>query len=173
MRSLTPGARSGYFTRRAALHALVFAGLWLLLTGGDFGTWYLGVVAVLTATAVSMRLFPEGPGWRWTFGGAARFVPFFVRQSISGGLDVAIRAIRPSMPLDPDLIEYETSLENPTALAFMANIISLLPGTLGTEVKGRRIFIHSLVGERQAMDGARDLETRVADLFGLTEEGGA
>jgi multicomponent Na+:H+ antiporter subunit E len=162
-----------YFTRRAALHALVFSGLWLLLTGGDFGTWYLGAVAVAAATVVSIRLFPEGPGWRWTVGGTVRFAPFFVRQSISGGFDVALRAIRPSMPLDPELVEYETSLENPTALAFMANVVSLLPGTLGTEVKGRRIVIHSLVGARRATDGARDLETRVADLFGLSREGSA
>jgi multicomponent Na+:H+ antiporter subunit E len=73
------------------------------------------------------------------------------------------------MPLEPDLVEYETSLGNPTALAFMAGVVSLLPGTLSTEVRENKILIHSIVGESQAKEGARDLEIRVADLFGLSE----
>lgn len=154
------------------LHALVFAALWLVLTGGDLGTWYLGAAAILAATAVSLWLFPEGPGWRWTLSGAARFAPFFLWQSLSGGFDVALRAIRPSMPLEPDLVEYETSLENPTAIAFMAGVVSLLPGTLATEVRGNEILIHSIVGESRATEGARNLETRISELFGLPEGGG-
>lgn len=157
---------------RAALHALVFAALWLLLTGGDLGTWYLGVLAVAAATAMSMWLFPAGPGRRWTLGGAARFVPFFIRQSLEGGFDVALRAIRPSMPLEPELVEYESSLTNPMVLAFMAGVGCLLPGTLSTEVRENKILIHSLIGESRAKEGARRLEARVADLFGLSEEEG-
>lgn len=74
------------------------------------------------------------------------------------------------MPIQPDLIEYETSLASRTALVFTAGVLGLVPGTLVTEVKERRILIHSLVGERQARENARELEEKVADLFGLKQD---
>lgn len=146
MRALIPDAAMEYLTglnlRRVAARLVVFSVFWFLLTGGDFGTWYLGAAAVVLATAISLSIVPREPGWRWTVSGTARFVPFFLWQSLSGGTDVALRALRPDMPLEPDLVEYESSLSNPTALAFMVAVVSLLPGTLGTEVDGKKIYIH-------------------------------
>ncbi len=153
--------------RRAVPRAVVLVLLWLVLTGGDTDAWYIGALAVVAGTLGSLAVLPGGYGWRWTAGGLARFVPFFVRETLSGGTDVALRALRPSMPLDPEIVPYESRLPLNAARVFMAGVISLLPGTLSAELKGRHLQVHSLMGADQALKNLDKLETRVADLFGL------
>lgn len=152
--------------RRAALRLALLALLWLVLTEGDTSTWYIGALAVVAGTLASLALLPEY-SWRWTTGGFVRFVPFFVWQSLSGGTDVALRAVRPSMPLEPGLLSYESRLPLNAARVFMANTISLLPGTLSAELEGRHLRVHSLAGADEALKNLDKLENRVADLFGL------
>lgn len=53
-------------------------------------------------------------------------------------------------------------------------MISLLPGTLSTDLRGRELHIHALFGTPEELQaGTAELESRVADLFGehLREEG--
>lgn len=149
------------------MRLVAFSALWLLLTGGDLGTPYVGALAVVSAAALSVYLLPAGSGWRWTPGGTLRFVPFFLWQSLSGGFDIALRALRPSLPLEPELVEYRFSLTDRTARLFITGTVGLLPGTLGARLEGDTMYVHSLVGERAAAEGAKELEVRVADLFGL------
>ena len=152
--------------RRGAPRVVILVALWLVLTEGDTGTWYIGALAVIAGTLGSLVLLPAY-SWRWTAGGLVRFVPFFVWQSLSGGTDVALRAVRPSMPLEPELLSYESQLPLNAARVFMANTLSLLPGTLSAELEGRRLRVHSLAGADEALKNLDKLETRVADLFGL------
>ncbi|MBE0509552.1 MAG: Na+/H+ antiporter subunit E [Chromatiales bacterium] len=42
--------------------------------------------------------------------GWLRFIPFFLLQSLLGGIDVARRAFHPRTPLSPTLIRYPLSL---------------------------------------------------------------
>jgi len=152
--------------RRAALRLALLALLWLVLTGGDTSTWYIGALAVVAGTLASLALLP-GHSWRWTVGGLVRFVPFFVWETLSGGIDVALRALRPSMPLEPEIVPYESRLPLNAARVFMAGVTSLLPGTLSAELEGRRLRVHSLAGADEALENLDKLENRVADLFGL------
>ncbi len=152
--------------RRGAVRAIALVVLWIVLTGGDTGTWYIGVLAVVAGTLGSLAMLPEY-SWRWTAGGLVRFVPFFVWETLSGGTDVALRAVRPSMPLTPDIVSYESRLPLNAARVFMANTVSLLPGTLSAELEGSHLRVHSLAGADQALENLNKLEARVADLFGL------
>ena len=140
--------------------------LWWVLSGGDAGSWLIGVPVILGATVLGLALRPSG-GWRWTLTGAVRFVPFFLRQSLGGGVDVALRALRPGRPLHPAFVDYELRLAENPARVFMANVISLLPGTLSAQLEGRRLRVHTLTRGQEVPDDLQDLESRVAALFGL------
>ncbi|MBA2442107.1 MAG: Na+/H+ antiporter subunit E [Rubrobacter sp.] len=144
----------------------LFALLWLVLTESDPEGWYIGVLFVVAGTLGSIVLRPDYR-WRLTLGGSARFAPFFLRESLFGGTDVAVRAMRPSMPLEPELVEYRSRLSESGPRIFMTSVISLLPGTLSAELEDRNLRIHSLVGARQAIENVQYLEVRVADLFGV------
>ncbi|WP_162924597.1 Na+/H+ antiporter subunit E [Rubrobacter indicoceani] len=154
-----------------AIWAVLLSALWLMLTGGSTSNWYIGVLAVVAGAALGVYLGRGGSGWSLKVGGALRFAPFFLLRSLSGGLDVAVRAVRPSLPLELEMVEFEFSIENHPARIFMVCVLGLLPGTLGARLEGDRLHIHSLVGGESALEGAVELESKVADLFGLDAPG--
>lgn len=141
-----------------------FALLWVVLTGGTPGSWLAGGLAVVTAALMSMALRPPRP-WRGRFLGLLRFLPFFCRQSLLGGIDVAQRALAPGIRLNPVLLEYPLALPPGTARIFLLNTVSLLPGTLSADLRGDQLIVHGLDGERPLARDLRRLEARVADLF--------
>lgn len=144
---------------------LGFALLWMVLTGGAADSWSAGGLAVATAALASLALRPERP-WRVRLGGALRFVPFFVRQSLRGGLDVTRRAFSPALPLDPVLVEHSLRLPPGTARLFLLNTVSLLPGTLSADLRGDLLLVHGLDASLPLVEDLRRLETLVAELFG-------
>ncbi|MES9944702.1 MAG: Na+/H+ antiporter subunit E [Candidatus Thiodiazotropha sp.] len=55
------------------------------------------------------------------------------------GLDVAWRAFHPRMPITPELIVYPLRLPPGLPRVILVNTVSLLPGTLGTELGGQAL----------------------------------
>lgn len=151
--------------RAAIVRAGLLAALWWALSGGAWSSWLFGIPAIAAALYLGFRL--GSGGWRWTFAGAVRFLPFFLWRSLSGGIDVAWRSLSPSLPLDPDLIEYEFRLPETPARVFMSNAISLLPGTLSAEYADEKVRVHTLLRGPGAVRELERLEERVAGLFGL------
>lgn len=143
--------------------------LWLVLSGGSAGSWVFGVPAVLGATFASLALFPTSEPWAWSpsLRGVARFLVFFARESVAGGVDVALRALRPSRPLDPGFVDHDLRLPEGLPRVFMANITSLLPGTLSAELESRRLHVHTLNRDPGLLEKLQTLEERVAGLFGV------
>lgn len=145
-----------------ALHGLLFAALWGILSGGK--GWAFGVPVVLLAATVSCALVPAT---RISLAGLMRFVPYFAWNSLRGGIDVASRAVHPHMPIDPALLRYELQLDDAVARVVMANVVTLLPGTLSADLQGSVLLVHVLNAGGPFPEAFRLLEGRVADLFGL------
>lgn len=143
----------------------VFGLLWWVLTGGEIGSWMIGAPTVLLATLASAALIPVAP---WSVSGLLRFIPFFIWHSLKGGVDVAWRSLHPRLPIAPDLVEYSLHLPPGLPRVFMANTLSLLPGTLSAELDDARLCVHVLDGRGSFPLVLEALEKRVADLFGLT-----
>lgn len=154
----SPGARAVALVKRALLFALI----WWLLTEGRTDAWGMGGLLVLVGAALSLSLAPPVG---WSLRGLLRFVPFFVRYSLVGGIDVAKRAFSPAMPLQPAMIEYPLALTLPQSRLFMAAVISLLPGTLCADVQEDKLWVHVLDRGNAIEDELKALERRVARLF--------
>ncbi|MEJ2604459.1 MAG: Na+/H+ antiporter subunit E, partial [Gammaproteobacteria bacterium] len=90
--------------RRGLRRLLAFALLWALVSGADVHSWLIGVPAVLVATGISMQLWRGPP---LSLRRLLLFLPWFIHQSLAGAVDVAIRALRPAMPLAPGVIHYD------------------------------------------------------------------
>ena len=152
---------------RAFLRRLVvLSALWWALTEGRVGAvWYFGPV-VLAAVILAQQLAPPSQGWSISLTGVARFVPYFLWNSICGGWDVAWRALKPGLPIQPGLHRYTLQLPANTARVLMAYVVSLLPGTLSAELQDRELIIHALFGEADEVQRSlRELEEVVARLF--------
>jgi len=125
----------------AFIRAMLFALIWLVLTGGVINSWLIGVPAVLLSTLVSITLLPPIP---WSFIGLIRIIPFFLWRSLCAAIDVAKRVLHPQLPISPDLYHYQWHLSSGVPQIFMANIVSLLPGTLSVELHDKYLCIHVL-----------------------------
>jgi multicomponent Na+:H+ antiporter subunit E len=142
----------------------LFTVLWWILTGGAATSWLLGVPVILVAAWLSRTLWVDPP---LSLRGVARFVPWFAYQSLDGAIDVARRALRPAMPLHPGLVRHRLRLPSGVSRVSLANVVSMLPGTLSAELDGDELVIHAL-DTRQDLHGmVRDLEPRIAAVFDL------
>ena len=78
---------------------------------------------------------------------ALSFLLDFLRLSLSSGLDVARRALRPSPDLEPGMVEARVRLEPGFARNAFCAVASLLPGTLLTGFDphdNHKTYVHGL-----------------------------
>ena len=147
----------------------IYAVAWLALTDAEPASWVVGAPVVALAAWASLRLRPPG-GARLSLPRALGFVPFFLWQSLKGGLDVTLRVMRPQLRVAPGIATYRLRLVTPSARILFLNTLSLLPGTLSADLQGDRLIVHALDarhGEALRAEIAR-LEYRVAAMFGET-----
>ncbi len=153
------------YVRAGWLRAVLFTLIWLILVDGEVGSWLIGVPVVLFATFASVRLLP---GFSISVSGMVRFVPFFLWQSLRGGTDVAMRVLSPKLSIAPAMLSYRWRLPPGLSRVFMANVVSLLPGTLSAELEDDLLNVHVL-DETADFDAEMILlEERVAQMFGLS-----
>jgi multicomponent Na+:H+ antiporter subunit E len=151
--------------RLSPVWALTCALVWWILAAPRTDAWVAGVIAVALAVAIHTALGGRrDPGIRPL--ALPAFVPFFLWQSVRGGLDVARRAFAPSLPLAPGFIDYRVGLPEGPARVFFVNCISLLPGTFSADLQGRALRVHLLTDDGSGHERLVDLEARVGRLFG-------
>ena len=156
---------SGRGVPRSATRAAGYALLWWILTGGEAGSWVIGLPAVVGA-GVASHLLRSGSTGGWHLPGLARFLPFFLWRSLVGGADVARRALRPRLTLAPALLNYRWRLPpGPWRVAF-ANSVSLLPGTLSVDLRGHCLIVHVLDQRQPIRAELCRLEELIARLYG-------
>ena len=149
-----------------ALRGLLFSLLWWILTDGDAGSWWIGFPAVLLSLFASLALLPPIPlVWRELL----IFIPIFLWRSLQGGADVAWRALRPSMPIAPAVIDYPLRLPQGLPQVMLANLVSLLPGTLSATLDGQKLKVHVLDSRGEFMTELKGLEHRVARICGAMQ----
>jgi multicomponent Na+:H+ antiporter subunit E len=146
------------------LRGLLFAFIWLILSEGVISSWWIGVPAVLLAVFASIAIPPAPIVWYEV----PRFVFFFLMRSLVGGTDVAWRALHPRMPIAPDLVEYPLRISPGLPQVFVANTVSLLPGTLSAELHQGVLKVHALDKEKDFIAELESAEQRVAKMFGVT-----
>jgi len=153
---------------RAAAWLPVTAALWWIAVEGRPGSWGVGLPVALAAALAAAAIPPAGRSIRLL--PLLRFLAYFAYQSVKGGVDVARRALSPSLPLAPGFAELSTDLPAGAPRVLFADTVSLLPGTLTVDVDGPRVLVHGLDAGEALHADARALEARVAALFRPVEE---
>jgi len=78
----------------------------------------------------------------WYF--AFYYIPIFLWECVKANFDVAYRVIHPALPINPGIVKVKTSLKTDTGLTFLANSITLMPGTLVVDVNREEgvVYVH-------------------------------
>ncbi|MDP1718356.1 MAG: Na+/H+ antiporter subunit E [Burkholderiales bacterium] len=143
---------------------ILFALLWWILSEGRAGSWGLGAVAVAVALWASVRLLPLASG-RISLVGLFAFLGYFIWNSVRGGAQVALIALRGRQALQPDILEMQLSLPSGASRILMVNVLGLMPGTLGVRLEGDRLRLHVLDARMPIAAAVRALEARIAVIF--------
>ena len=154
----------GIMARTAAM-----AGIWWVITQGRADSWLVGAPAVAVATLASVQLSAHA-GARFSLLGLLRFLAMFVVESVRGGVDVARRTLGYRLRIRPGFRRYRLHLHDPRARVLLVNCISLLPGTLASNLDGKHVEVHLLDAGEDPEPDLRRLEKAVAGLFGVQAE---
>lgn len=72
------------------------------------------------------------------------YLPLFIWECIKANIDVAYRVTHPNLPINPGIVKVKTTLKSDTGLTFLANSITLTPGTMSVDIDREKgiIYIH-------------------------------
>ncbi|KPK46870.1 MAG: hypothetical protein AMK72_09160 [Planctomycetes bacterium SM23_25] len=135
--------------------------LWLLLTWTPgVADVFVGVVVALLVATLLSHIYPDDPHKaldpRRVFWFLV-YIPYFLFYCVRANLDVAYRVLHPDMPIRPGIVKVRTELTSEMAKTFLANSITLTPGTLTVDIDGPDLYIHwiNVVGEGVEEHSAR------------------
>lgn len=166
-----PASARGLRLRPSPVWIAVFALAWWVVAG-DLGSEPLPAALAVGVAGLLHAVLGGRRGPRLSCRGALRFAPYFLRAALVGGLDVARRALSPTMPLDPGLWRYSIRLPDGPPRVLFVNCLSLLPGTFSADLEGSELTVHLLARDASGPGRLRELEERVAGLFGLALDAG-
>lgn len=70
------------------------------------------------------------------------YVPLFAWECFKANIDVAYRVAHPKVPIHPGIVKVKTSLKSETGITFLANSITLTPGTLSVDTDEENGFLY-------------------------------
>jgi len=120
--------------------------LWLLLTWSvALPDVAVGAFFALLVSTLLAQIYPDNPQKglnpvRWFF--LALYVPYFFYYCVRANLDVAYRVLHPDVPIRPGIVKVRTDLASDMGKTFLANSITLTPGTLTVDIHGQDLYIH-------------------------------
>ena len=157
---------------------MLFA-LWMGFSGQVVAEFMvIGGISAVAAIGVSEFLFRgtheniyhRAPSSvKWYFSATLKFLlylPWLAYQIVISNVHVVYLVLHPKMPIDPTLVEFETTLVSERAQVMLAQSITLTPGTVTVDASDGRLMIHCL--SRNTRQGIVDgvLQKRVAKVFG-------
>ncbi len=88
------------------------------------------------------------------------YIPVFIWYIIKANIDVAYRVLHPERPIRPGIVKIKTDLKTDVAKVFLANSITLTPGTMTCEIDGQYLYIHWIWIESPKIDEASNIIAR-------------
>jgi len=133
----------------------------------DWQHLLVGAFAALLVAYLTGDLFVKRPHVvrqplrYWYF--VTQYVPVFLWECLKANIDVAYRVLHPDLPINPGIVKVHTTLKSDTALTFLANSITLTPGTLSVDVDGPKgtLYVHWIdVKNKDTKEATKIIVTR-------------
>lgn len=74
------------------------------------------------------------------------YILVFVWECVKANIDVAYRVVHPALPIRPGTVKVRTSLRSDIGLTFLANSVTLTPGTTSIDIDKDNgiLYVHRL-----------------------------
>jgi multicomponent Na+:H+ antiporter subunit E len=128
------------------VHFLLLLGIWVLLTWSvHWQDVLVGVNIALIADLMLGDIYPVNAvkilnpvRFFWFITYAVTFLAFVVKANF----DVAYRVLNINMPIRPGIVKVRTRLKTDMGRTFLANSITLTPGTLTVDCVDDHLYVH-------------------------------
>ena len=157
---------------RICIFLLLF-GIWIIFSG-QFDAFHLilGIVSTALVTAISSEFFFVDR----SRGASARlqeilrlpwYLSWMLYQILLSNIHILRLALSPGdMPeVEPRLVRVKTGLKSDFAKWFLANSITLTPGTITIDIDGDELLIHSISDTTTVGVQEDDMERKIAAIF--------
>jgi len=128
------------------MYFLISLAIWFLLTWSlDVQNIAAGVIIAFLCMVFFGHLFfdnavkmlnPRRIAW------FLYYIPVFFIYMVRANLDVAYRVLHLNVPIRPGIVKVKTILKSDLGRTFLANSITLTPGTLTVDIIGSNLYIH-------------------------------
>ena len=104
------------------------------------GVLVCGFISFMTADMFvrRTRVFKSVTRYLWFL----YYIPLFIWECIKANIDVAYRVGHPDLPINPGIVKVKTTLKSDTGLTFLANSITLTPGTMSVDIDPENGFLY-------------------------------
>lgn len=139
--------------------------IWLILAASyDLVHMVLGAVAAVAVVWLN-PVAAESPLRNVSWWGLVGYSPWLFIRILKSGIHVSRLILAPSLPIQPQLIEYPTELEFEGQVVILGNSITLTPGTITVEVSADELLVHAIDDEsaRDLKEGT--LERKIGESF--------
>ncbi len=150
---------------KSILFILAFC-IWLLLNwSADISHICAGIavgafVSFMTSDIFGreIRVFKRPSRYLWFF----CYCPLFIWECLKANIDGAFRVAHPDMPIRPGIVKVKTVLKTDTGLTFLANSITLKPGTMTIDIDKENgfLYVHWVDVKSQDVEKATELIVR-------------
>jgi len=140
--------------------------IWLLLNWPvNPESLFIGTLVGLFISLVTSDVFMNQPKSLSNLGRYFWFlyyVPVFAWECFKANIDGAYRVIHPDLPINPGIVRVKTTLKSDTALTFLANSLTLKPGTMTVDIDRENgfLYVHWVSVKSEDIDTATELIVR-------------
>ena len=145
---------------RVILFFVAFAAWCFLTWVPDYQHLLVGILIAIFVAIMTGDLFIRRPEllkhplryWYFFF----YYLPVFLWECIKANIDVAYRVLHPKLPIKPGIVKVKTHLKTDTALTFLANSITLTPGTMSVDIDKDNgfLYVHWINVKTKNQEGA-------------------
>lgn len=154
--------------KNSVLTVAILAIFFVILTEKAFAVNI--IVALIVGLAVFRLNNTTAPLTRYVNGKTIvswlMLIPLLFFEVIKANFQVAMIALSVQMPIDPQLVNYESRLHDDLLLTILANVITLTPGTMTIDMEQSTLKIHCLNADYAAGLNGMMLETLLFKIEG-------
>jgi len=140
--------------------------IWCLLVWSlDWQHLLIGIIVCLFVSYSVGDLFTKNP-WKFKEPGRYLWLVYYLIvlfwEMIKANLDVAYRVIHPGLPIKPGIVKVKTKLKSDAALTYLANSITLTPGTFTIDIDQENgyLYIHWIYVTTEDIEKASEIIVR-------------
>ncbi len=132
--------------KKIILFVVAFSAWLLLSCSVDFKTLVIGVLGGVFVVLLTADIFPDTVRLPQDIRCYLRFffqyIPLFIWECIKANIDGLLRVAHPNLPINPGIVKVKTTLKSDAALTFLANSLTLKPGTITVDIDKENGFLY-------------------------------